>query len=74
MQDPEPQAAESDPPIIVQGGGSVDLDLPPKFKEQSSGPQGKKFKSDTNNLASIQIDNGTPIPVNRNSKITIYFE
>ena len=74
MSNNDPQAAASDPPIIVQGGGSVNLDLPLKFKEQSSGAQGKKFKSDTNNLASLQIDDGTLIPLNRNSKITINFE
>ena len=67
-------AAEGDKPIIVQGGGSVDLDVPSKFKEKSSGPNGKKFKSDTNNLASIQIDDGKPIPLNKNSKIIINFE
>ncbi len=65
---------DGDRPIIVQGGGSVDLDLPPKFKEKSSGPDGKKFKSDTNNLVSVQIDNGKPISVSKNSKITINFE
>ncbi len=67
-------AAEGDRPIIVQGGGSVDVDVPPKFKEKSSGPNGKNFKSDTNNLASIQIDDGKPIPLNKNSKIIINFE
>ncbi len=66
--------AESDRPIIVQGGGSVELDVPPKFKEKSSGSHGKKFKSDTNNLASLQIDNGKPITLNKNSKIVINFE
>jgi len=74
MSDNDPQAAEADRPIIVQGGGSVVLDLPPKFKERSSGPNGKKFKSDTNNLASIQIDGGKPISLNKNSEIIINFE
>ena len=74
MSDNDPQAAEADRPIIVSGGGSVDLDLPSKFKERSSGPEGKKFKSDTNNLASVQIDGGKPIRLNRNSRIVINFE
>ena len=74
MSEENPLTPAVDPPIIVHGGGSVDVDLPPKFKEQSSGAQGKKFKSDTNNLVSIQIDDGKPIPVNKNSKITINFE
>lgn len=73
MSDNEPQAAESDPPIIVQGGGSVDLDLPPKFKEKNHGPKGKKFKNDTGNLASIEID-GQSYSLTPTSRIVINFK
>jgi hypothetical protein len=74
MSENDPQIAAVDPPIIIQGGGSVEVDLPSKFKEKSSSAAGKKFKSDTSNLVSIQIDEDTPIVLNKNSKITINFE
>lgn len=74
MSDNEPQAAEADPPIIIQGGGSVDLDLPVQYKEKSKDSKYKKYKSDTGNLASIQIDGGKPISLNKKSKIIINFE
>lgn len=78
MQDPEfqvqPQPTESDPPIIIQGGGSVQITVPPKFKEHGSSPNGKHFRDDTGSLASIQINEDAPITLNRDDKITIYYE
>ena len=77
MQDPEedPQAhvAASDPPIIIQGGGSVQITVPPKFKEHGTTVKGKDFKDDTGDLASIQINEDTPITLNKTDKITIYY-
>lgn len=71
MQDTEQQAAAaSDPPIIIQGGGSVEIDVPTGFTEQV----GKKFKNDKVNLYSLQIDEDTPITLNKNSKITITYK
>ncbi|HEX8423546.1 MAG TPA: hypothetical protein VF634_09045, partial [Pyrinomonadaceae bacterium] len=73
MQDTEQQAATtSDPPIIIQGGGSVEVDVPAGFNAQLGG--GKKFKNDNVNLVSIQIDENTPITLNKNSKITITYK
>jgi hypothetical protein len=70
MQDNEQQAAQtSDPPIIIQGGGSVEVDVPTSFTERT----GKKFKNDNVNLISLQIDENTPITLNKNSKITITY-
>ncbi len=74
MSDNAPQAAEADRPIIISGGNSVELDLPVQYKEKSKDSKYTKYKSDTGNLASIQIDGGKPISLNKNSKITIYFE
>jgi hypothetical protein len=63
-----------DPPIVVQGGGSIDVDIPEKFKEKGSGKKGGKYKGDTQNLVSVVIDGGTPIAVNANSKIEINYK
>jgi hypothetical protein len=72
MQDNEEQAAAtSDPPIIIQGGGSVEVDVPAGFSAQLSG--GKKFKNDNVHLVSLQIDENTPIALNKNSKITVTY-
>lgn len=73
MQDTEQQAAAaSDPPIIIQGGGSVEVDVPASFNALLSG--GKKFKNDNVHLVSLQIDENTPITLNKNSKITITYK
>jgi hypothetical protein len=66
-------ALEADPPIIIQGGGSIDLDVPSKFKEKSSGPNGKKFKNDLGNLESIVIDDAVTIKLKPTSKIVINY-
>lgn len=81
MSDPTPLGEEGDRPIIIQGGGSVDIFFSPNFKEEpsdSSGyeqagstPKDKKFKNLAVNLVEVQIDDGEPIALNKNSKITI---
>jgi hypothetical protein len=63
-----------DPPIVIQGGGSIDVDVPEKFKEKVSGKRGGKFKGETQNLVSIVIDGGSPIPLRPDSKIEINYE
>ena len=73
MSDNEPLAAESDPPIIIQGGGSVELDLPVQYKEKSKDSKYKKYKSDTGNLASIEID-GQSYSLTPKSRIVINFK
>jgi hypothetical protein len=80
MSDPNP-LAEGDPPIIVQGGGSVNIIVPPSFSEQTvssylqaGGGNGKDFKNGNVHLISLQIDGGTPIPLNKNAKITINYK
>jgi hypothetical protein len=72
MQDNEPMAAESDPPIIIQGGGSVDIDVPTGFNAQLEG--GKNFKNEKVNLVSLQINEDTPIPLNKTDKIKITYK
>jgi hypothetical protein len=60
-----------EPPIIIQGGGSVFLNIPTKFKEKGTNKGGGKYKNDTQNLISIQIDNREPIPLDADSTIVI---
>lgn len=81
MSNPNPPPIPGDPPIIVQGGGSVSITVPPNFSDQSavqyqqeSGGHGKDFKNDGVNLVSLQIDEDTPIPLNKNAKITINYK
>ena len=81
MTNPNLPADEGDRPIIIQGGGSVNIIVPPNFTEQAgSGYQqagsgnGKDFKNGNVNLVSLQIDENTPIPLNRTSKITIIYK
>ena len=75
MQENEQQAAAtSDPPIIIQGGGSVSITVPPKFKEKGTSAKGKDFKDDTGDLATLQINEDTPITLNRTDKITITYK
>jgi len=70
-ENPQPAAAEVDPPIIVQGGGSVDIDVPAGFNAPSGG---KKFKNDKANLDTLQINTDTPIKLNKGDKITITYK
>ena len=81
MSDPDPLVTEGDPPIIVQGGGSVNITIPPNFSEQpsgtyqqASGGHGKGFKNDHVHLVSLQIDGNTPIALNKDAKITINYK
>jgi hypothetical protein len=71
MSDNDPQAAVSDPPIIVHGGGSVDVDVPDSFTAQGNG---KNFKNANVNLVSLQINEDTPIPLNKGDRITITYK
>ncbi|HEX8456988.1 MAG TPA: hypothetical protein VF656_06810 [Pyrinomonadaceae bacterium] len=80
MSDSNPLAAEGDPPIIIHGG-SVEITVPPNFTaEVTSGYQDatagkeKKFKNGNVQLLSLQIDDNEPIPLNKNSKITITYK
>ena len=65
----DPQTATSDPPIIVHGG-SVAVDVPANFIDQG----GKKFKNDKVTLVSLQINEDTPIPLNKGDRITITYK
>ena len=61
-------------PIIVQGGNSVEVDVPGKFKENGPGGNGgKKFKNSEHHLISLTIDGGTPIALQPTSKIEIKY-
>ncbi|MDQ1557369.1 MAG: hypothetical protein QOD32_429 [Pyrinomonadaceae bacterium] len=80
MSDPTPLGEEGDRPIIIQGGGSVDISLSPNFKEEPGDSKyeqagveskDKKFKNLAVNLVEVQIDDGEPITLKKNSKITI---
>ena len=74
MSDQNLLAEEGDRPIIVQGGGSVNIIVPPNFTDQAAGGKEKDFKNGNVNLVSLQIDEDDPIPLNRNSKITIIYK
>jgi len=80
MSDQNPLVAPGDPPIIIQGGGSVNIIVPPEFTEQagayeqSATAKGKDFKNGNVNLISLQIDEDTPIALNKNSRITITYK
>jgi hypothetical protein len=78
MQDNEPMAAQSDPPIIIQGGGSVDIDVPTSFTQVPPASyvegSGKNFKNTKVNLVSLQINEDTPITLNKNDKIKITYK
>lgn len=71
---PAPAGDGADPPIIVQGGGSVHMDMPHGFKEQEANASHKKYKHDAGDLVELVIDNGTPIPLNKNSRIEIRYK
>jgi hypothetical protein len=81
MSDQNPLAAAGDPPIIIQGGGSVNIIVPPDFNEQTGSgydpavtAKEKDFKNSNVNLVSLQIDEDTPITLNKNAKITITYK
>lgn len=64
-----------DPPIIVQGGGSIEMNLPPNFAAQQTGPGGgKHFKHNLGKLTTLVIDDPpTTVTLKPNSKITINY-
>lgn len=65
--EPSPTAG-ADPPIIVDGGGSIAVDLPPKFKDEGSTPNGgKKYKHDLGNLTNMVITSPDNYTVNPTS-------
>lgn len=82
MSDPNPLAAEGDPPIIIEGTNSVAITVPSNFSAETSGTsyQGatsdreKKFKNNNVHLISLQIDGNEPILLNKNSTITINYK
>ena len=81
MSDPNLLAEEGDRPIIIQGGGSVDITVPGNFTDQASigylqadGGKEKNFKNGNVHLVSLQIDEDTPIPLNKNARITINYK
>lgn len=63
----------SDPPIIVQGGNSVDVDVPGRFREHGPGGSGgRKFRNADQDLISVTID-GKKYDVNADSLIEIRY-
>ncbi|HVG30862.1 MAG TPA: hypothetical protein VM864_14225 [Pyrinomonadaceae bacterium] len=60
-----------EPPIIIQGGGSVLLNIPTKFKEKGTNKGGGKYKNEVQDLISIQIDNNEPILLDVDATIVI---
>ena len=73
--DPQ-QAAESDPPIIIQGGNSVDVDIPDSFTASLGSPSGngKNFHNGNVHLESLQINEDTPITLNKGDRIRITYK
>ncbi|HEV7905866.1 MAG TPA: hypothetical protein VGO96_18650 [Pyrinomonadaceae bacterium] len=67
---PQTAPAASDPPIIVHGG-SVSVDVPPGFDAPAGS---KKYKNDKVQLVSLQINEDTPIQLNKDDKITITYK
>lgn len=81
MSTQNPTPTPGDPPIIIQGSSSVIITVPPTFTEQGDGTsqqastgKGKNFGNGNVHLVSLQIDENTPIPLNKNSKITIIYK
>jgi|GEM_PF-6472632 len=72
MANSDPQDFTSDPPIVVQGGNSVNLKFPHKFKDEGDDKEYKKYKSGSN-LASIEVD-GVTTELSENSRIIIRFK
>ena len=65
----------ADRPIIVQGGGSISVDLPEKFEEEGgTGKRGGKFRNRDQDIISITVD-GKPVDVDlkKNSRIEINY-
>lgn len=63
-----------DPPIIIQGGGSISVRMTKTYKDDGDDPKGrKKYKYPDLDLVSISID-GTSYPLQKNSVIEIVAE
>jgi hypothetical protein len=65
-------SAPADPPIIVQGGNSVDVDVPDKFKEHGTDKKGGKYRVEDRDLVSLTID-GKEYPLNATSRVEIRY-
>ena len=79
MSDNDPnntQAAASDPPIVIQGGNSVEVDVPDTFTPSANAGSGnsKKYKNGNVHLESLQINSDTPITLNKGDTITITYK
>lgn len=72
--DNETDLTDIDPPIIVQGGGSIEITVPDKFKEKGTTTTGKHFKGELVELVSVQINTNTPIALDKDDKITIIYK
>ena len=57
-------------PIIIQGGNSVDVNVPKKFKE--GGKEGGKFRADDRDLEYLTID-GKRHELNATSRVEVYY-
>lgn len=66
------ETGPGDPPIIIQGGGSIHMRLPKKFEPDGEDPQERKFKNGTQDLISVTIGN-TKYDVAANEKIVIKY-
>ena len=66
--------ADTEPPIIVQGGGSIDMNVPPRFRDHGTGSHGKKFKDAAGTLESVVIDDTTTIKLKPDSRIEIRYK
>ncbi|HEX8128973.1 MAG TPA: hypothetical protein VF527_07725 [Pyrinomonadaceae bacterium] len=84
MSNQDPPLNAGDPPIIIQGG-SVSIIVPATFSEETTsssvyeqvaggGGRQKDFKNGNVSLINLQIDENTPIPLNKNSRITITYK
>jgi hypothetical protein len=74
MSEQIPLGDEGDRPIIIQGGVSVNILIPLNFIEQPSTEKERDFKNGNVSLVSLQIDDGTPIFLNKTAKITINYK
>lgn len=65
------ETGPGDPPIIIQGGGSIVVRLSKKYKDDGDDPKGrKKLKYDDLDLVSVTID-GTKHMLQKTSVIEI---
>jgi hypothetical protein len=67
---PKPTAG-ADPPIIVQGGGSIGMNVPPKFTANGSGPNGQQFRHGAGNIVNVEITNPAASTTGPSGAITV---